>query len=325
MIMKEKAIPFKLIGLEALVRRLSKSHPRYTEMENKVRITRAGVRGEKLLSSVFEKYHFHGEHYIFHDLNLQSSGMFQIDALVVSTRGAVILEMKNIAGDIYFPEERNQLIRTLGNGQVDMFECPSVQLARNKMLLEDWFHGRNLSIPVYGAVVFPRPQQIFENIRNNLKILFPLEIPVYLREIEENPPSLDAIALQTVVHELSSAHREYNPFPLCHTYKIHPNELQTGVHCKTCESYGMIPIHKGWGCRRCGAIDREAHQKALLDYFMLVAPCMKNKDVRRFLHVESYDKVRRLLTSAGIPFSGERRGRIYCAGLEEIERLWMDE
>ncbi|WHT48791.1 nuclease-related domain-containing protein [Sporosarcina thermotolerans] len=65
------------------------------------------------------------------------------------------MEMKNIAGQINFREEYNQLTRTLENGQVDAFECPSVQLERNKMLLEDWFHAHQLSISIHHAAVFP--------------------------------------------------------------------------------------------------------------------------------------------------------------------------
>lgn len=149
MIMKEKSISLKAVGLEALLGRLPELHPRYSDIENELRKTRAGENGERILANVFQQYQFPFKHYIFHDLNLQSTGKFQIDTLFLLPQGAVILEVKNIAGRISFPETQNQLTRTLEGGQVDAFECPSVQLERNKILLEDWFHAHHMPIPIY--------------------------------------------------------------------------------------------------------------------------------------------------------------------------------
>lgn len=234
MIRKLASLPYKVIGLEALLSRLPKNHLRYGEIEKELRIARAGANGEKVLRSVFEKYIFQGEHYIFHDLNLISSGLFQIDTLFLSQHGAFILEMKNIAGRIRFSDINKQLVRTLESGQIDSFECPSVQLERNKMLLADWFLARQLSIPIEGAVVFPRPQQQFENAREHLKIVFPLEIPVYLRKREATPLPLHPINLREIAERIFQSHTEYNPFPLCQKYKIDPLDLLTGVRCEIC-------------------------------------------------------------------------------------------
>ena len=84
MIMKEKTISLKAIGLEALLRRLPQNHPRYADIENELRKTKAGDNGERILADVFQKYKFPFEHYIFHDLNLQSTGKFQMDTLFLS-------------------------------------------------------------------------------------------------------------------------------------------------------------------------------------------------------------------------------------------------
>ena len=142
--------------------------------------------------------------------------------------------MKNIAGRISFTEAQNQMIRTLENGQVDAFECPSVQLERNKIMLEDWFHAHHLSVPIYQAAVFPRPQQQFENLRKDLTLLFPLEIPVYLRRLSSFHASIESPELTDIADMLSAAHREYDPFPLTETFGIPPSELLTGVCCKQC-------------------------------------------------------------------------------------------
>lgn len=321
MIIKEKTNSLKAVGLEALLRRLPKSHPRYADIENELRITRAGDNGERILADVFNKYQFPFEHYIFHDLNLQSTGKFQIDTLFLCQQGAVILEMKNIAGQINFREEYNQLTRTLENGQVDAFECPSVQLERNKMLLEDWFHAQQLSIPIHHAAVFPRPQQQFVNHRKDLQLLFPFEIPIFLRRLQSFHRGTNSLPLEEIANMLHIAHREYDPFPLASRYGIQPSELISGVCCVQCGFFGMQSIHGSWACPQCKNVDPLAHIDALLDYFMLVDYRLSNKAAREFLRVSDGQKMKRILRRLELPVEGEKRGRVYLANLEWIRKL----
>lgn len=321
MIMKEKEISLKAIGLEALLRRLPEHHPRYVDIENELRKTRAGENGEKILANVFQHYQFPFKHYIFHDLNLQSTGKFQIDTLFLFQQGAVILEVKNIAGRIGFPEEYNQLTRTLENGQIDAFECPSVQLERNKMLLEDWFHTHHMPIPIYQAAVFPRPHQQFENLRKDLTLLFPLEIPVFLRRLNSFHPSIDLPGLEAIANKITDAHREFDPFPLSDRFGIQPSELISGVRCVQCGWFGMESIQSGWGCPQCRNIDPHAHIETLLDYFMLMNYRISNKTARQFFRLSDEQKMKRILRRVGIPFEGERRGRVYAANLDWVRNL----
>lgn len=321
LIIKKKGKSFKRMALERLLQRLPDQHPKFQSIENVLRSTRAGENGERILGEVFQKYMFPFKHYIFHDLHLKSTGHFQIDTLFLSKQGAVILEMKNIAGRISFPANQNQITRTLDNGQVDSFECPSIQLERNQLLLRDWFYARNVSVPIHKAVVFPRPQQHFENLRHNLTVLFPLEIPIFLRNIGEQSPTLDDNQLSSIATALMKSHRDYNPFPLTSSYNISPTELITGVRCNHCESFGMQSIHKGWACQVCGHINQHAHLESLLDYFMLVDKRITNKDCRYFLRLDSHQKANRILKQLEIPAFGENRGRFYQASLKDIELL----
>lgn len=319
--MKERSSPLKQIGLERLLQRLPHEHSKYTIVESALRTTRAGNNGERILADVFQKYQFPFEHYVFHDLCLRSTGRFQIDTLILCRQGAIILEMKNIAGRISFPHEQNQITRLLENGQLDSFECPSIQLERNQILFEDWLHARNISVPVYKAVVFPRPQQYFDNYRRNLTILFPLEIPVYLRNIDELTPTLDSKQLRKIATALVESHREFNPFPLTSTYTISPTDLTTGVQCKKCGFFGMHSIHRGWGCLKCKQFNSDEHIQALLDYFMLISNRITNKECRSFLRLDNSQKAQRILAQLEIPTFSERRGRYYLASLQDIDSL----
>ena len=319
LIMKPKGVPYKLFGLKALERRLSKDSQKSDAINEASRIVQAGVNGEKKLTDIFEKYTFPFEHYIFHDLNLQSTGKFQIDTLFLSAQGVVVLEMKNIAGSIYFPKERRQLERTLDNGQADVFECPSVQLERNMMLLGDWLYARQLSVPIQGAVVFSSPRQKFENDREDLRVLFPYEVPGFLRNREKLLPSLNTAALSEVATMLVDAHSEYNPFPICPSYGINPKFIKTGVFCQVCGMVEMRRISRGWACVLCGYFSKDAHHQAIIDWFMLIGGTLTNRECRQFLHITDASVARRLLKGMKVSSQGANRGRIYWAELKDLD------
>ena len=316
MILKTGSTPYKLFGLEAFRRRLSGERSQDINVKEQIRIANAGINGERVLEATFKKYQLTFEHAIYHGLNLRSTGSFQIDNLFLSRQGAFILEVKNIRGRIGFSEETNQLIRTLDNGQVDAFECPSVQLRRNRYLLEDWFHQRKLSIPIRTAVVFPNPRQLIENTRPELTILFPNEIPTLLRELELNPPVIDSKTFSLMANELLEGHSDYNPYPMCKSFRINPVEVRSGVQCEKCGKLGMERIFRGWGCTACKSVSRTAHVQAIKDWFMLISDTMTNRECREFLHIPKNYTASRLLEDLPLESCGANRGRYYRFPLE---------
>lgn len=318
MILKTGSIPYKLLGLKALQRRLSVDQSRDINLTEQIRIANAGINGERVLEATFNKYQLIFEHGIYHGLNLKSTGFFQIDNLFLSRQGAFILEVKNIRGRIGFSMETNQLIRTLENGQIDSFECPSIQLKRNSYLLEDWLNERNIFIPIRTAVVFPNPRQFVENTRPDLNIFFPNEIPAMLRELELNSPALDLKTFSFISKELLKGHSDYNPYPMRKSFRINKDDIRTGVECENCGFLGMERIFRGWGYPACKTVSRTAHLQAIKDWFMLISDTMTNRECRDFLHVDKNYTASRLLEDLPLERHGENRGSYYRFPLERI-------
>ncbi|MGA5690485.1 nuclease-related domain-containing protein [Cytobacillus pseudoceanisediminis] len=84
----------------------------------------AGYKGEQAidfhLSKLPEK-----EFLIFHDLRLSSGKhFFQIDTLILNHASALILEVKNYGGTLYFDPDSNQLIHTTSKGEVKGYPNP---------------------------------------------------------------------------------------------------------------------------------------------------------------------------------------------------------
>ncbi|WP_180968208.1 nuclease-related domain-containing protein [Cytobacillus massiliigabonensis] len=115
MIVKERTIPIKIQKIEALLRRIPKSHWKRAEMEADLAKRWAGFRGEQTLDFPLSKL-LEKDFMIFHGLRLSNGKhFFQIDTLLLTTYFALVLEVKNYTGTLYFDPLLNQLIQTTPN------------------------------------------------------------------------------------------------------------------------------------------------------------------------------------------------------------------
>ena len=209
------------------------------------------------------------KHGIFHDVSLASSTYFQVDTLFITPWYAVLFEVKNIAGELTVTENPPQLIRVLDSGQVSGFKSPIAQLESNCELFRDWLYSRNLSLPVYGAVVLAYARQRIEVFDTNIPILFPSAVPTFIRKLPTTSPLLDDETFAHLLTQLSNSHRQFVPSPICETYSIRRSDIRTGVICPGCGFIGMEKYMGGWRCSSCGGTSRDAHKQAIRDWFLL--------------------------------------------------------
>ena len=113
----------------------------------------AGYWGEQSVRSILEVLP-KNEYFIFHDLRLQGKPYpFQIDLLVLSSFFFLILEVKNMAGELYFDDSFKQIIRTL-NDQNEAFDDPVLQVNLQRKQLLAWLSAKKLPpIPIETLVV----------------------------------------------------------------------------------------------------------------------------------------------------------------------------
>ena len=153
LIVKSCSIPIKVTQIEELLPRLALNHPKRLALESELGRTTAGYWGEKSVSSILEVLP-KNEYFIFHDIRLQGKPYpFQIDLLVLSSYFFLILEVKNMAGELYFDDSFKQIIRTLNN-QTEAFDDPVMQVNLQRKQLQAWLSAKKLPlIPIETLVV----------------------------------------------------------------------------------------------------------------------------------------------------------------------------
>ncbi|MFP5114203.1 nuclease-related domain-containing protein [Bacillaceae bacterium C204] len=108
MFCNECTISLRIKKLEILLQRLPYNHPVHPEVVAEYKSRMAGYRGEKSLLFYLnmlpdEKY------YIFHGIRLLCKGYyFQMDYLILCSAFVLVLEVKNISGELKFEKDFNQ-------------------------------------------------------------------------------------------------------------------------------------------------------------------------------------------------------------------------
>ena len=317
MIIKKRGIDHHLEGLQALFKRLPESHPLKDTIDKKIGMKIAGIRGESKLVKVFENYTFLDEIYILHDLSFYSTGRAQIDCLVITPNFALILEVKNIAGEMSFLMGTGQISRVLDNGQIDHFESPMVQIDRNSDLLFDLFRLKDIHMPILGAVVLSNSTQKVNVQPNQYPVLFLGEIPSFIKRQIKNQTVIEPNQAKIIAEMLVNEHRPFNPFPICDRWHVDTACLKKGVFCTKCSDGMMKRRFRTWICEACFQRDPYAHIQAIKEWFMLVGGQITNKECREFLGVQSHQLVSRLLKEMNLIIEGKGNRTTYKMGFRE--------
>ncbi|WP_408007220.1 hypothetical protein ACJROX_21355 [Pseudalkalibacillus sp. A8] len=82
----------------------------------------------------------------------------------------------------------------------------------------------------------------------------------------------------------------------------------------------MKRIHGKWICPICRATSKNAHFQALHDYALLINPTITNKELRKFLHIDSEAVANYILKSLNLDYRGNTKERIYYLDLHAENR-----
>jgi hypothetical protein len=312
LIVKERTIPIRIQKSEALLRRLPKNHIKRQEIEEDLRKRWAGYRGEQSVDYYLGKLP-EKDFLIFHGIRLSNGEhFFQIDTLLLTPYFALILEVKNFSGTLYFDPIFNQCIQTTQTGEKG-YPCPIEQANQQKQGLKKWLEARNITIPIDFLVIISKPSTILKTAHGNTPILQKvLHVQFLLDKIQKlkyKETILNHKELKRMARLMVKEHRP-ETFDILTFYKIPPTEIITGVLCSNCMSIQMTRCYGKWICTECKQKDPQAHVRAVEDYFILFNDTpLSNQKFRDFLHLTSPYIANHLLLSMNLPFTGSRKDR----------------
>jgi hypothetical protein len=315
LILKELREPIRLKQVKALIRRIRKDHHKLPIIEDDLKKRTAGYRGEEELA-YYLKYLNENQYYIFYDLRLLHNQPFQMDTLIISPFFALIIEVKNYSGTLFFDKYSKQLIRISDNKE-DGFPNPLTQVKRQKRQLKLWMEKRKIDfLPIEYLAVISQSKTIMKTTNGNQHIFERIVHADQLLEkiaefeVKYNKESISKKDIQKINRLLLREHTPHFP-DILQAFGIDSSEIIKGVQCPNCLSFSMIRNFGTWYCPVCKTQSKSAHQQAIYDYFLLLNSTLTNKECREFLQISSGRIVRNLLTSMNLPCSGTKKARIY--------------
>lgn len=300
-------------ALELLLARLKDQHPQRPFLERELHWTAAGKRGESRLEKKFNEFYLEEEFQILWDVSLKIGNWpVQMDGLLLTERGAVIIESKNINGQLHFDEKTAEFFRINAAGEKTIMEDPRVQLNKNIRFLTQFFKMKKINLPVTGLIVFTAKDCEFASKPQRASICKTYQMVEYLLKILlAFPHEAEQIKLPKLKKMILTNQAPYKQSPLCTYYFIDPNDLRPGVYCRQCKSLSMQRNKRSWICSRCSARDPSAHLLAIQEYFTFVEPEITNRKLREFCGLASRTVAKRLLIQLDLESTGALKNRVY--------------
>ena len=278
------------LGLEALLSRLHPAHPQFPKLEQELKRQQAGDFGEQYVMNELQMLSMDVQ--LLHNVILPAILAMQIDILIVTPNGIIILEIKNIKGTVLLKNNPRQLIRTTETGEVTVFTHPEIQLEQYMQGMKNFLQQHNITITIYGAIVFPFNNVQIQREGEGMPILTAKDLPMYIHQL---PPHTDTTSIQNITNKIMKNIKTKIPYPLCRYYNIDINSLQMGIRCEKCLHYSTARQKRAWRCTNCQHTCLHAHNQALRDYYMLIGNTITNQQCRQFLNIENTDLAKRIL------------------------------
>ncbi|MDQ0413852.1 MULTISPECIES: nuclease-related domain-containing protein [Mesobacillus] len=314
MIEKERTYPIRLLMYEALLERIIPNHPKTAFIEQDYRARRAGYRGELQtdyrLSFLPEK----GFH-IFRDLRLQDEKWhFQIDTLLLTLQYILLIETKAHSGTLFFDKHSEQMIQTK-NDQEKSYDNPINQVRMQAWHLKRWLQNHKFRVPpIYQLVAISNASTIIkvsDHSLNNLIVKGDVLLSrVHPFDERTTTPIFTDKEARKLAKSLLKNHSPHHP-DILKQYSLSADDLQKGVQCPACLSYGMNREKWIWRCPVCEHKSKTAHHKTVKEFFLLISPTIKNQTCREFCPGVSSKTIKDLLLSLSLPHTGTNKGRIY--------------
>jgi hypothetical protein len=314
LIIKELTVPLIIQQNEALLGRLRSNHPKIPEIKEDLGKKLAGYKGEKsmeyFLSFLPKPYK------ILHSVRLLNDQYyFQMDIILLSPKGILIVEVKNLSGTVILGDPYAQLVQ-VNNEKEKGYSDPVTQAKHQKFQLQRWLARHRLqNIHIDYLVVFSNPSTIIKSYSNNNESLkkvcrsnqFLMKINEY-EQFREGQP-VDEKTIKRIGKLLLKHHAEAE-IDILKRYGIHQRELIKGVLCKKCSS-PLFRVSGKWYCQECKISSLDAHIKALHDYFLLIDSSITNKAARDFLQISSRNVTKQLLQGMNLKITGTKKGAVY--------------
>lgn len=304
--------------MEALVRRIHTTDLEATLFQEEFYRMQAGLSGELKLKNRLADYHFKSDYFILYNFECMNTRGFshQIDALLITQQFVLVLEVKQISGQLFYKPAVHEFSRRMENNIEENLPNPFDQAYRHQLFIEQVLHQHHIHIPVVHLVVIANYRAKLDVSLETMPILHLSGLPTFLENLSTQfPPTAYQVSeIQSIflkMKQILPARRQ-----------IEPSRLKSGVFCTSCDTKAPMLFYSGyWHCFSCKAKSKNVLLDALHDYRTLISNRISNKAFRQFTGIECRFAAKRILAQLNLHTTGYKRTLMYVIP-DEI--LWIN-
>jgi hypothetical protein len=292
--------PELIKALPRLIARLPDNYPKKVELDLPQHLyrIRSGYAGEIKVDRYLELFGPPKSSIILTNIQLALAPghTFQIDTLILTEKYVLLLEVKNIKGDLYFETNPHQLRREL-NGKTTIMECSITQLQAAKENLQTWLSQRGINLEIHSQIVLVNKNSAVKQVPPGAPIIYLKRLFIFLQELETMPTINSQSQLQNISELIRGGQLKYNVYPLCDHFEIDPNLLKRGQLCSRCNKTMSYKTRRKRYCTHCKTNEAINYSESIQDWFILINKSISNRQCRNFLQLKKRDDAYYALTS----------------------------
>ena len=307
----------KLVYLEALISRLKVDDEEFSSYQQAYYRAQAGLAGELKMQRTIADYHFPDPYKIFYNFECLNEKGFshQIDALIITTRFLLVVEVKQISGTLFYKPAFHEFARQTEEGVIENFKNPFDQAYRHQLYISYLLSKWGISLPVLYIVINANLRTKLDSSLNGYPIIHLSGLPKFLEKLYETNGE-STVNLMDLERKLVSISRR-----LPYSKNVERDRLRNGVLCQKCDFQHVMNYHHGlWSCPHCGVKSKEAIFLALHQYRLLIGDRITNRELREFVGIDCKAVTSKLLKRLKFEQFGKGRGVYYLIPEDILER-----
>jgi len=284
-IVKQREYPAQIRAGAALLGRLPERHPLYGQIARDVKKWDAKYKREKRADRFLEILPS-GQFYVYHALPITNTCL---DGLILTRNFVLITGYNHLSGAIFPDPAFAQLIQQKGGkekGWPEPFAC----LQKQREILCTWARMRHLpELPLeYLLVLCHEGAELKMPVANSadeLKICPASQVVYKVTKMQEtySQPVLDGKHFKKWHKHLLECRENPGICP----WPVDQSEMYTGVGCPLCRRFEMDFNNGAWHCQVCGHASKDAHRKAIEEFYLLFGRDAPDEALCSFLRVDA--------------------------------------
>ncbi|WP_279327663.1 nuclease-related domain-containing protein [Tetzosporium hominis] len=273
---------------------------------------RAGLKGELRVLQFIEEFAFPKETLIIHNYQsrVHSKWSIQIDFLILTKKGILIIEVKNIAGHIKFQRNPPQIIRTLPDGTENGMDCPFVQMERNSKAIQQILQNYS-SVNTQTCLVWAnrKARLSIEGIPKPHSFIPVKSLQFYFESYFKQHDIFSNESFKMLQGQLLAKNKVPTK-SLCQQYQVAEKDLLKGMFCNKCFQ-SLRKQRRTWDCPICVIDANDQAEKNLMCQFSLVSSPLRIGVLQENLQHLSRKQIRLILQKNSVKSKGIKRGVLY--------------